>query len=407
MKLVPLGDLLELSDSGVWGNEDANHGVSVLRSTNFNTDGTLDLSKLTFRALEERNRTSKLLRPGDILLEKSGGGPKQPVGRVCLFQGDSRQHSFGNFIARLRPKSTVLSEYLFYFLWYFHSIGRTSHYQKQTTGIRNLEQKRYLTIQVPLVSLNEQRQIVDLLSRAEGIVKLRRAAKQKAAAITPALFVDMFGDPITNPKNLPTKSLGELVAFVSGGTPSKARDDFWIGDLPWVSPKDMKTIALYDATDHLNQAVLSETNLKLIPVGSVLIVVRGMILIHTVPVAHARVPLTINQDMKALVPRPSIDSAYLLWALKVSHSHLLNMVSTAAHGTKKLDTARLEELVIPLPPLDVQRAFGVNLARIESVQTQQRAAQSRAEATFRSLLARAFSANDRRAHDEPLEVAVA
>lgn len=279
---------------------------------------------------------------------------------------------------------------------------------KTATGVPGLTREDAYRERIPVPPIDEQRRIVDLLARAEGIVRLRREAQKKAAEIIPALFLDVFGDPTMNPKNWPTRSLGELVAFVSGGTPSKAREDFWIGDLPWVSPKDMKTIALYDATDHLNQVVLAETNLKLIPVGSVLIVVRGMILIHTVPVAHARVPLTINQDMKALVPRPSIDSSYLVWALKVSHRHLLNMVSTAAHGTKKLDTARLEELVIPLPPLDVQSAFGVNLARIESVQAQQRAAQSRAEATFNALLVRVFSgAESMTSRPLPEEVAVA
>jgi type I restriction enzyme S subunit len=113
MSLVPLQQLLELSDSGVWGDEDHEHGVSILRSTNFNADGTIDFSKLAFRAIEERKREAKILREGDILLEKSGGGPKQPVGRVCLFRGHEVPHTFGNFIARLRPKPEIISEYLF------------------------------------------------------------------------------------------------------------------------------------------------------------------------------------------------------------------------------------------------------------------------------------------------------
>ena len=209
---IPLGDLLESSDSGVWGDEDLDAGISVLRSSNFNSDGTLDLAKLTFRALDARDQSRKLLRTGDILLEKSGGGPKQPVGRVCLFLGDVVPHAFGNFIARLRPGKAVLSEYLFYYLWQFHSCGKTSHYQKQTTGIRNLEFKRYLTIPVPVCSIEEQRRIVDQLSRAEGIVRLRRQAQQKAASLIPAMFIDTFGDSATNPKGWPVVNLGDLLA---------------------------------------------------------------------------------------------------------------------------------------------------------------------------------------------------
>jgi type I restriction enzyme S subunit len=389
---IPLGDLLESSDSGVWGDEDLDAGISVLRSTNFNADGTLDLTRLTYRALEARDQSRKLLRSGDILLEKSGGGPKQPVGRVCLFRGDAAPHAFGNFIARLRPRQVVLSEYLFYYLWQFHSSGKTSHYQKQTTGIRNLEFKRYLTIPVPVCPIEGQQRIVDLLSRAEGIVRLRRQAQQKAAELIPAIFVDMFGDTATNPKGWHTRRLRDLVEFQSGGTPSKARDDYWQGDVPWVSPKDMKRLALYDAIDHISDLVLVETGLKLVPAGSVLIVVRGMILAHTVPVAEARVPLTVNQDMKALIPKGAIRSTYLLWMLQVCHDRLLAQVTTAAHGTKKLDTARLEEMTIPLPPASMQLAFETNVRRIEAIQEHQVNAAAKADAAFSALLARAFVA---------------
>jgi type I restriction enzyme S subunit len=123
---------------------------------------------------------------------------------------------------------------------------------------------------------------------------------------------------------------------VSGGTPSKSREDYWIGDVPWVSPKDIKRIGIRGSIDYVNSKILAETNIKLVPVNSILIVVRGMILVHTVPVAVALTPLTINQDMKALIPKPEINSIFLLWLMKVLQPQLLEKVSTAAHGTKKL-----------------------------------------------------------------------
>jgi type I restriction enzyme S subunit len=217
MKHVLLHDLLVLSDSGAWGDEDQQYGISVLRSTNFNSDGSLNFDKLSFRAIDSKKRNAKLLSEGDILLEKSGGGPQQPVGRVCLFRGSNLPHSFGNFIARLRQTKEILSEYLFYFLWNFHASGKTSSYQKQTTGIRNLEFKRYLTIEVPVPSLPEQHRLVDILSRAEGIVRLRREAQKKAQELIPALFLDMFGDPATNPKGWQLVRLGDLAEKMSDG----------------------------------------------------------------------------------------------------------------------------------------------------------------------------------------------
>ncbi len=251
----------------------------------------------------------------------------------------------------------------------------------------NLEQ---IQISYP-TSLAEQHRIVDILSRAEGIVRLRREAEKKAAELIPALFLDMFGDPATNPKGWPVHLLKDLVSFMSGGTPSKSREDFWQGDLPWVSPKDMKQAYIAEAIDHVNRKVLAETNIKLVPIGSLLIVVRGMILVHTVPIAQSLIEHTINQDMKALFPVAKINVGYLLWLMKVSQPQLLGLVTTAAHGTKKLDTERLENFRIPVPPLEIQVSFAEKVARIESIQSQQSAATAKAQATFDALLAQVFS----------------
>ena len=94
--------------------------------------------------------------------------------------------------------------------------------------------------------------------------------------------------------------LGELGGFLGGGTPSKERAEFWDGKIPWVSPKDMKRHYMDDAIDHVSPLGVENSSGKMIPKGSLLMVVRGMILAHSFPVALAMRELTINQDMKAM-----------------------------------------------------------------------------------------------------------
>ena len=108
----------------------------------------------------------------------------------------------------------------------------------------------------------------------------------------------------------------------------------------------MKAEEITDAEDHVSAAAFKNSNLQLFPKDTVLIVVRGMILAHTVPIRLCRVPVAINQDMKALLPRQPIDPVFLRWSLQTQHAHLLNQVSTASHGTKKLDTDRLRAVRI-------------------------------------------------------------
>ena len=290
----------------------------------------------------------------------------------------------------LRAKEEVLPEWLFYFVRQPAFRGEAKRNFTGTAGQQRVPTTFLSAAEIPVPPLPEQCRIVDLLSRAEGIIRLRREAEKKATELIPALFLDMFGDPATNPKGWPIQSLKNLVSFVSGGTPSKSREDFWEGDLPWVSPKDLKRVGIDSAIDHVNRKVLTETAIKLIPVGSILVVVRGMILVHTVPVAQSLVPMTINQDMKALLPIQSVNGTYLLWSLRVRQGQLLSLVATAAHGTKKLETERLEAFSIPLPPLAAQEDFAGKLASIESIRYQQSAATAKAQAAFDALLANVF-----------------
>jgi len=294
----------------------------------------------------------------------------------------------GGFL-RILDKSALMYRYLYYALSYEHSKLTFDWITKaHPTVLRRLYSK------IPTPSIAEQARIVDLLSRAESIVRMRRESEQKAKEIIPALFLDMFGDPATNPKEWEVKPLGELVRFVSGGTPSKSRAEYWQGSLPWVSPKDMKVPEIIDAEDHVSDQVPIQTSIKLIPAGTVLIVVRGMILVHTVPVAITRVAVTINQDMKALLVGGAVDADYLMWLLRISQQWLLTLVTTAAHGTRKIDTARLEALPVPVPPRPPQDSFVKHVKALLEINVGQGQAMDRAETAFQSLLAGVFGGNN-------------
>lgn len=147
-----------------------------------------------------------------------------------------------------------------------------------------------------------------------------------------------------------------LVRFLSGGTPDKGNADFWFGGtIPWVSPKDMKVDRINDSEDHITAAALDDSATQLVPVGSVLVVVRGMILARTLPVAVTTGPVTINQDIKALVCDQRILPEFLHAVLTGQAEWLLSQADSSAHGTKKLETEVLQRFEVPCPPLDMQR----------------------------------------------------
>jgi type I restriction enzyme S subunit len=165
------------------------------------------------------------------------------------------------------------------------------------------------------------------------------------------------------PEHWEVVPLGYLVRFRGGATPDKGKVEYWEGSIPWVSPKDMKQPHITEVEDHISEEALRNSPLSMIPVDAVLIVVRGMILAHSFPVALVQVPLTINQDMKALICGNRLQSRFSSWALNGYAKIFVSFADESAHGTRKIETPILSRFPFPLPSPDEQRAIANYLDR--------------------------------------------
>jgi type I restriction enzyme, S subunit len=162
------------------------------------------------------------------------------------------------------------------------------------------------------------------------------------------------------------EKVADIGQWASGGTPSIKDETLWSGDIPWISAKDMKIPRLRDASDHVSTKAIGNGT-RLIPPGSLLMVVRGMILAHTFPVALAESPLAFNQDLKALIPREDLSSEYLLYWFQTNKETILSIADEATHGTKRIPTSALFNLPIYLPPPNEQRAIASALSDMDAL----------------------------------------
>ncbi len=145
---------------------------------------------------------------------------------------------------------------------------------------------------------------------------------------------------------------------MSGGTPAREERTYWDGDIPWVSPKDMKRRLIDSSQDTVTERAIEETGIKLIAPPVVLIVVRGMILAHSFPVAITTVPVTINQDMKALTFRVGILPLFMVWLFEgVGRPLLATIVEEAAHGTRAIRMDQWRSVTVPVPAEVEQRGI--------------------------------------------------
>lgn len=246
-------------------------------------------------------------------------------------------------------------------------------------------------IKIALPPLEEQRRIASILDQADELRQKRQQAIEKLDQLLQAIFIDMFGDPASNPKNFETIKFSKIGKWKSGATPSKANENFWIGDFPWVSPKDMKVDHLFDAQDHISDLAFKETNLKKIAKGHLLIVVRGMILAHSFPTAINEVDVSINQDMKAIEPIDQVNIVYLKCAIDAFKPFILELISDAAHGTKRFDLVYAELINIPIPPLSLQLKFQTIYQKIKFERLKYEKQLLECDSLFKSLQNQAFS----------------
>jgi type I restriction enzyme, S subunit len=153
--------------NGLWTGKKAPFVTAgVIRNTNFTESGRIDYSDVAWLQVEEKQLAKRQLQSGDIIVERSGGGPKQPVGRVVYFAREDGPFSFSNFTSaiRVRDLDAFNPKFVFYRLLELYQSGRTEDIQRRTTGIRNLDFTAYMErASFPLLSLSEQGKIATVL----------------------------------------------------------------------------------------------------------------------------------------------------------------------------------------------------------------------------------------------------
>jgi len=189
-KTKTLDDVCQFSN-GLWkGEKPPFVNVGVIRNTNFTKEGTLDDLDIAYLDVEARKLEKRRLQFGDIILEKSGGGPKQPVGRVALFDKEDGDFSFSNFTAALRVLDPQELDFRFLHksLYWTYLSGVTEGMQSHSTGIRNLDGDAYKAIKIRIPSLSEQQRIVGILDEAFDGLATATANAEKNLHNARALF---------------------------------------------------------------------------------------------------------------------------------------------------------------------------------------------------------------------------
>lgn len=329
-------------------------------------DGITKTENMVFEKSPSRAR--RIARNGDTIISTV----RTYLKAIAAIKNAPRNLVVSTGFAVIRPR-TLAPEFLSYFLQSSGFVGDVVAYSNGVSypAINPSDLVRLPAIEPPHPEQqtiarfldHKTAQIDALIAKKEAL--LQKLAEKRTALISQAVTRGL--DPAVPMRDSGVAWLGKipahweikrqrfLIGMNSGMTPHTGTPEFWDGDIPWVSPKDMKVEWISGSIDTLTEEALAKTAIQTFASGHVLIVVRGMILAHSFPVAINMLPVTINQDMKAI--STTLDPAYLAILLRGIKDVILSLVEEAAHGTKVMRTDLFKNIRLPVPPSAEQEAI--------------------------------------------------
>ena len=343
--MTKLKDITGKALSGEWGTDDETGvGIPVLRTTNFTNEGIVNYENVVTRIITKKDISEKYLQSGDIIIEKSGGSDKQPVGRVVYFDGPENTYLFNNFtgLLRVRDKNEWFPRYVFYSLFANYKKGGTRPFENKTTGLHNLKTDDYVSrYEITEIPLNKQVAICAQLDQILKVINLRRKEISNLDDLIKARFVEMFGD------NQEVHKLSDIAAITGGLTKNFRRDKLELRK-PYLRVANV-FFASIDTTEILDIGLTKEEYEKtLLRNGEI------------EDCVHQNHLIKARFDLKRMNP---VFAMYYFISERGRNQIKKRAVSTS--GLYTLSVSKIADFEIPNPPMELQQQFAAFVAAID------------------------------------------
>ena len=392
-----LTDICEII-TGEWGteiSENSQNIASIIRTTNFLNNGKIDIEnkELIKREIDKKKIEQKQLKRGDIIIEKSGGSPNQPVGRVVFFDLNSNEVFLcNNFTSILRVKEDINSKYIFYFLRNNYKKNKVVKYQNKTTGIINLKLQNYLNEScIFLPELKIQNKRVDILDNLENIIEKNQNYLIHLRELTKSLFTTMFGDIKTNNKNWEIVKLEKYINIIGGYAFKNI--DFKSTGIPLIR------------IGNINSGQFKSTNLvfikenkkfekfKVFP-NDILISLTGTVgkddYGNACILGNSYSEYYLNQRNAKIEIIDKINKNFFLEIIKIKE--VKKKLTGISRGIRQANISNKDiyNLSIPLPPIELQNKFAERVEKIEKLKFEIEKSIEIAQNLYDSLISKYF-----------------
>ena len=337
--------------SGEWGLEDESRtGIPVLRTTNFTNLGIINYGDVVTRNITKKNISEKFLRKGDIIIEKSGGSDKQPVGRVVLFNGEENRFLFNNFtgVLRVKDREKWVPDYVFYALFANYRNGGTRKYENKTTGLHNLKTDLYINnYEIEWINIAEQKNVCATLRKIESIISDMNKEINYLDELIKARFVEMFKGKYDLFK------VGEKLKTTSGGTPKSSVGEYYDGgDIPWLTSGEVNYGDITKPSSYITEKGLKNSSAKWVPENSIVIAMYGA---TAGKVGIVRYKTTTNQAVCSVLPNNNFNQEFLRYAFQDISEELTS--KAIGGGQLNISQTIIKNSYIVDAPIEEQERF--------------------------------------------------
>ncbi len=384
--------------SGEWGADDeTGDGIPVLRTTNFTNEGVVNYNDVVTRTITKKHIDEKFLRKGDIIIEKSGGSDKFPVGRVIYFDGEENTYLFNNFtgLLRVRNQEVWYPRYVFYSLFANYQRGGTRAFENKTTGLHNLKTDDYVSrCEVAEIDKEEQISICEKLDKLYAIIKSREQELHLLDELIKARFVELFGDVKTNSFTWEKCAFADVTTKITDGEHGTVpRVEEGEGYLYFMARNITKEglINLSETSyvpEEVHQKIYKRCNPE---IDDILLVCVGATIGKCALVTEELGEFSMARSVALLKPdTQKVNSIFLINLLK--SDAIQNDISNCAHAAAQagLYTNMIKSLDAFLPPIELQNQFADFVKKIDKSKVAVQKALDETKELFDSLMQQYF-----------------
>ena len=365
MEKEKLKEIVENTISGEWGTEEKKdeNDIFVIRTADFFNDGRINYNNVIKRNIAKRKIEEKSLKIGDIIVEKSGGTDKNPVGRVVLFERENYKGLANNFTQVLRIKKEYYYKFIFYQLLYKYKNGSTLQMFNKTTGIQNLQMKLYLNQELNVCDKKEQIKISNLLDKVQEIIDISEKQVEHLDELIKSQFVEMFENENKY------VNLEDVCVFINGDRGKNYPSADKISKDPSGIPFINAGLLINNTVDWKNMNYISEDTYNKLGSGKIqkediLYCLRGSLGKHSIidfdgkgAIASSLVILRADKS--------KIQPDFLL--IQLGMDEILRQQNQANNGSSQpnLSAGSVKKYIIKLPSLELQNKFAEFVKQVD------------------------------------------